>query len=419
MDEMSKAFRESAKAYAADWFERIRALSEDGPGVTRLGYGEKELAVVEALEAEGRRLGLEIAYDKAGNCWMTLPGRDRSLPVFVSGSHADSVIWGGNYDGLAGIMAPLSAVRWMAEKGIVPPRDFSVVVMRCEEQGCIGSTGFLGRVKPEDFDRTFKPGMPTLGEFMDARGVSREAVSNGKPFRPVSEIGAFVELHIEQGPVLETSTVERIGLVSGIVGILMHRTVTVRGVRAHAGAVPYAFRHDALKAATILVSRLEAAWEAMLRAGKELTYTVGVFNTPPKGAFNIIPGEVTFSVDIRSLDAEVRDAFGRLMVEEAAKIEKERGVKVEFDAPVILAPCFSDPGVFGRLEAAAKALDMPVRTMPSGAGHDAAVFGAGGVPVAMIFVANQHGSHTPEEAMELDDFVLGADLIRRIALDFE
>ena len=109
MDEMSKAFRESAKAYAADWFERVRALSEDGPGVTRLGYGEKELAVVEALEVEGRRLGLEIAYDKAGNCWMTLPGRDRSLPAFVSGSHADSVIWGGNYDGLAGIMAPLSA----------------------------------------------------------------------------------------------------------------------------------------------------------------------------------------------------------------------------------------------------------------------------------------------------------------------
>ena len=418
-NEASRAFQEGCRAYAGEWFERVRAMSEDGPGVTRLGYGEVELAVVNALEAEGRRLGLEVAYDKAGNCWMTLPGRDRTLPAFVSGSHADSVIWGGNYDGLAGILAPLSAVRWMVEQQVVSPRDFSVVVMRCEEQGCIGSTGWLGRVKPEDFDRRFKPGMPTLGEFMDARGVDRRAVSDGCPFRPLSAIGAFVELHIEQGPVLETSTVERIGLVSGIVGILMHRTVTVKGVRAHAGAVPYAFRHDALKAAAILVARLEAHWEALLREGKDLTYTVGVFNTPPKGAFNIIPGEVSFSVDIRSLDAGVRDAFGRIMKEEAEKIETERGVAVEFDAPVVLEPCLSNPDVFARLERAAAELGIPVRAMPSGAGHDAAVFGAAGIPVSMIFVANQHGSHTPEEAMELDDFVLGADLIRRTALDFE
>ena len=156
-NEASRAFREDCRAYAGEWFERVRSMSEDGPGVTRLGYGDVELAVVNALEAEGRRLGLEVAYDKAGNCWMTLPGRDRTLPAFVSGSHADSVIWGGNYDGLAGILAPLSAVRWMVEQEVVPPRDFSVVVMRCEEQGCIGSTGWLGRVKPEDFERRFKP----------------------------------------------------------------------------------------------------------------------------------------------------------------------------------------------------------------------------------------------------------------------
>ena len=418
-DQASFDFREEATAYAGGFFERIRAISKDGPGVTRLGYGEKEAAVVEEFEAEGRALGLECAYDRAGNLWMTLPGRDRTLPAVMSGSHADSVIWGGNYDGLAGILAPFCALRWMVKKNIVPPRDFTVIVMRCEEQGCIGATGFLGKLTPVDLERRFKPDMPTLGECMKARGIDGEALCCGTPDKPLSKIAAFVELHIEQGPVLENSAFERIGLVTGIVGIHMHRTIRVKGVRAHAGAVPYEFRHDALKAAALLIARMEAAWRVWLKKEKELVFTVGVMNTAPKAAFNIIPGDVTFSVDIRSLDVETRDGFANLLVEEAEKIENERGVTFEFDEPVVLAPCLSEEGVYGQLARAAEAVAVPVKPMPSGAGHDAAVLGCAGIPVGMLFVANQNGSHTPEEAMKLEDFVLGADIIRRWVLDFE
>ena len=419
MSKDSLSFRESCAAWAGGFFERIRILTADGPGVTRLGYGNEELEVVETCEAIGRELGLEIRYDRAGNLYMTLPGRDRTLPAVLSGSHADSVIMGGNYDGLAGIAAPLAAARWMVQKHVTPPRDFTVVVLRCEEQGCFGAMGFLGRVKPEDLNRRFTAQSPTLGELYASRGIDPAPLMSGVPAELLASIAAFIELHIEQGPVLDSSTFERVGLVSGIVGILMHRKITVKGARAHAGAVPRPFRHDPVKAASQWVSRLEDLWQATLESGQDMTYTVGMMNTPPKSAFNIIPNEVTLSVDIRAIDESLRDSFGAKMREAAEVIGKKFQVEFVFDDPVVIPAALSNPEVLGRLERAAKTLGVPARVMPSGAGHDAAVLASGGIPVAMIFVANQNGSHNPNEALDMKDFVLGADMIRRAVLDFE
>ena len=419
MSDDSLSFRESCAAWAGGFFERIRILTADGPGVTRLGYGDKELEVVEACEAIGRGLGLEVEKDRAGNVYMTVPGRDRSLPPVYSGSHADSVLMGGNYDGLAGIAAPLSVARWMVEKGVTPPRDFKVTVLRCEEQGCFGAVGFLGNVKHEDLERRFTPESPTLGELYAKRGIDPKPLMSGVPVRNPDDIAGFIELHIEQGPVLDASTFERIGLVEGIVGILMHRRIRVVGRRAHAGAVPRPYRQDPLKAAAQLIARLEDLWQSELEAGHEMTYTVGMLNTPPKAAFNIIPDEVTFSVDIRSTDEALRDRFGEKMREAADVLGRRFNVTFEFDDPVHIPAALSNPALMERLDRSARALGIPVRRMPSGAGHDAAVFGASGVPVAMIFVANQNGSHTPAEAMRMEDFVLGADMLRRTVLDFD
>ena len=417
MSKDSLSFRESCAAWSGGFFERIRILTADGAGVTRLGYGSKELEVVETCEAIGRELGLEVRYDRAGNLYMTLPGRDRTLPAIWSGSHADSVIMGGNYDGLAGIAAPLAAARWMVQKRITPPRDFTVVVLRCEEQGCFGANGFLGRVKPEDLDRRFTPQSPTLSELYQARGIDPTPLMSGVPAEPLERIAAFIELHIEQGPVLD-SAFERVGLVSGIVGILMHRKITIKGARAHAGAVPRPFRRDPVKAATQWVSRLEDLWQEILESGQEMTYTVGMINTPEKSAFNIIPNEVALSIDIRSTDEALRDTFGAKMREAATVIGKKFQVEFVFDEPVVMPAALANPEVMDRLAASAKTLGVPVRVMPSGAGHDAAVMASGGIPVAMIFVANQNGSHNPNEALKMNDFVLGADMIRRTVLDF-
>lgn len=160
-------FAQTGSSFMEKFFRDVRALSASPApreGVTRLGYSAQEDSVIDFIESVGKTLELETERDAAGNLWMTLPGEDRTLPAIVSGSHADSVLDGGNYDGLAGVAAALATVLAVRAKQKLLKRDFRVLVLRCEEQGLIGSTAMLGRMKPEDLKRTFVAGGQTLGE---------------------------------------------------------------------------------------------------------------------------------------------------------------------------------------------------------------------------------------------------------------
>ena len=410
--------------YAKAILDTVRRMSADTLGVTRQGYSELETDVLHYLQGLGRDLDLEIHSDDAGNVWMTLPGRDRSLPALVSGSHVDSVPQGGNYDGLAGVTAALTVAWWMRRHQFQPERDYTVLMMRCEEssffgKAYVGSLGMMGRLTTTDLLLRHRTQDITLGQSISSCGLDANALTTGKPVIDLEKFGSFIELHIEQGPTLTSNEKVRVGVVTGIRGNVRHKNVVCHGETAHSGAVNKEFRHDAVMATAALIHRLENAWQEWLDKGEDLVFTVGVIRTGATAAISVIPGEVSFTVDMRSLSADTCERFHTLMLEEAAKIEKERGVRFDFDKALYTAPGAVDQALSDRLCAAAEANHIPCMRLPSGAGHDAAVIGAAGVPVAMIFVANQNGSHNPHEEMQMKDFMTGVDLLWQTVRTFD
>lgn len=402
--------------FAKKIFDDIRAMSADVQGVTRQAFSAKETEVLDYLTKIGQSLQLEITPDQAGNVWMTLPGKDRSLPAFVAGSHVDSVPQGGNYDGLAGVTAALTVAWWMRQTGFQPVRDYTVLMMRGEEssffgKAYMGSLGMLGKLTAKDLALKIRDGSCTLAEAMQSCGIDTEAVSGGKPLVDIDRIAAFVELHIEQGPTLDAQKEARAGIVTGIRGNIRHKAVRILGEAAHSGATDKPYRHDALMAFTDWMQRVDRAWDRWLIQGEDLVFTVGVLKMASSAAISVIPGEVTFSVDIRSLSADTVKRFHDLMQKYGEEVASERGVKIEYDPALVTAPSGVDAALSDRLETSAKAEGIPCMRLASGAGHDSAVLGNNGIPVAMIFVANQQGSHNPHEAMKMEDFMQGTDIL--------
>lgn len=402
--------------FAKKIFDDIREMSRDVQGVTRQAFSAKETEVLNYLKAIGQGLQLEINEDRAGNVWMTLPGKNRTLPAFVAGSHVDSVPQGGNYDGLAGVTAALTVAWWMRETQFQPTRDYKVLMMRGEEssffgKAYMGSLGMLGKLTAKDLALKIRDGSCTLAQAMQSCGIDTEAVSSGKALVDTSRIAAFVELHIEQGPTLDAQKEARAGIVTGIRGNIRHKAVRIIGEAAHSGATDKPYRHDALMAFTDWIQRVDRAWDRWLVKGEDLVFTVGVLKMASSAAISVIPGEVTFSVDIRSLSADTAKRFHELMQKYGEEVAEERGVKIEYDAALLTAPSGVDAALSERLESSAKAEGIPCMRLASGAGHDSAVLGNNGIPVAMIFVANQLGSHNPHEAMKMEDFMQGTDIL--------
>ena len=398
---------------------RLSASPAPRTGVTRLGYSDEEEAVVQHLESLGRTLGLEVERDAAHNVWMTLPGSDRSLPAIVAGSHADSVLDGGNFDGLVGIAAALCPVVWAKENGITLKRDYRVLVIRCEEQGLIGTTAILGKLKPEDLTRRFTTDGPTLAERFAHRGIDPAPFMAGTPLFDPQKIAAFFEAHIEQSLKLDASPDRRVGLVTGIRGLRVHRRIRCTGETAHAGAVDFPFRHDAAAACARFVARLYERWQHYLALGHDLVVTTGCLATPDTAIFNKISGACDMSLDMRTLSETTFAAFSREIDETLAFLEKDMGVTFTVDPAIIVPPNHSDAALLAKLENAAQSLGIGIQKMASGAGHDAANFGAAGIPFAMLFIANQNGSHNPDEAMKTEDFLAAAAVLTKAVLSLD
>lgn len=414
----------TARRYASAIFDAVGRMTAYHRGVKRQGYSQTETDVLEYLASTGVSLGMEAEYDRAGNLWLTYPGRDRSLPAVVTGSHADSVPEGGNFDGLAGIVAGLVVAYSWHRRGYVPERDLRVLCLRCEEnaffgKAYVGSSGMLGLLTQDDLLLRHRTDDTTLGESISACGYDSQLLTCGTPLIDISKIAAFIELHIEQGPILDKEENTRTGIVTGIRGSVLHKHIICRGETAHGGAVDYEYRHDAYMASAILAAEMEKHWVEWLENGEDLVYTTGVAHTGENAAYSAIPGEFTFSVDIRSLSAETRDKFHALLVAEANRIGEERHVEFLIDAPVYMVPTPTTPEVRERLLRGAAEAGIPVRQLPSGAGHDAAVIASVGIPTGMIFVANQNGSHNPFEQMEMSDFLKGCAVLAQTIEDWD
>ena len=408
---------EAETTLAGQWFDHLRQHSKSRLGVTRASYGAGEQMAHDLMQGIGQTLGLEKRIDAAGNLYLTLPGQDRSLPAIMTGSHLDSVPEGGNYDGAAGVVAGMAMlVRWR-RAGRQPKQDITVMGVRAEELSWfpapyIGSRAAFGLLEPEALDSCRRPDTGrSLAEHMAEAGFEPDRIRAREPQLDPRNIRCFFELHIEQGPVLVQCALP-VGIVTGIRGNFRYRYCHVVGRYGHAGAEPREARQDAVMAGAEFVSRLEAAWLAHERAGKDLVCTVGRLHTDSEvHTMTKIPGELWFSMDIRSEDNEVLLTLDRELRALAREIGERRGVTIDLGDFTNARPGPIDKDHRARLERLAGALGIPSLSMASGAGHDCAVFGNKGIPAAMIFIRNQHGSHNPDEAMDLADFGLGLKLL--------
>ncbi|MBM7046566.1 hydantoinase/carbamoylase family amidase [Rhizobium lusitanum] len=409
---------EAGLAFAEPLFDVIGERSFDGIGFTRAAYGPGEQMAHNVVAQAGRDLGLRVELDAALNLSMTLAGKDGNKPPLMIGSHLDAVPQGGNFDGLAGVLAGLATVAAIHKSGRTLQRDLVVLAIRAEESAWfgaqhIGSRALLGTLPTSVLQtaRRVDTGR-RLAEHMHEAGVDIDRLKLGLPLKDPSSIGGYIELHIEQGPILVDQGLS-IGVVQAIRGNRRCRHAVCRGTYGHSGTVPRIARHDAVFAVAELVSSMDESWRMIEEEEKgDLVLTFGQFFTDP-GSHSVttVPGQVTFSFDARSHSAITLQRVERELIETADRIAARRGVTFEFapltgDEPVAMDTQFHETLLRG-----AEHLGLSAISLMSGAGHDAGDFASAGVPSAMIFVRNDKGSHNPEEAMEMSDLAEAVRLL--------
>ena len=397
-------------------FEEIAARTPDTEGVSRPAFSRIETETLRFLENYARGHGLEVWYDAGQNANFSLPDDRDADSYVVVGSHVDSVPQGGNFDGLAGVVAGLVCLLRARRDGQRFARPVHALAMRGEESAwfgpCyIGSKALMGSLAASEIKALHKQDGRALGDHMADVGIPMDTVVKGTPLAEASRISTYLELHIEQGPLLIGKNIPA-ATVSGIRGNIRHREIRCIGEAGHSGAVPRAYRRDPVLAMADLLVRLDESWSTILNKGGDLVITSGVVSTDPsKHALSRIPDSVSFSLDIRSQSDKTLDEMRELLTSEMRQVEKDRKVRFEMDEEMRVEPALCDTTVVEGLMNAMGRVGQEPFVMPSGGGHDAAVFAAAGVPVGMVFVRNRNGSHNPQEAMELNDFGAAIDIL--------
>jgi allantoate deiminase len=388
---------------AAELDELLRDLVpiglDEDEATTRLAWTREDEEAAGWFARRAGAIGRRLARDGAGNLWAC---PDAPPPWWALGSHLDSVARGGRFDGALGVLAALETVRSLKREGGTLRRPLWLVSFNDEEgsrfqTGMLGSRAFVGDVD--------------LGDWR-GRGVADAMEEAGFEFarlpeaRAVEGVGAYLELHIEQGPVLEQEGVD-LGIVTGIAGLLGFR-VRLTGEANHAGTTPMAARRDALAGA----ARVVLALREEARARGDVTANVGVLTIQP-GGFNVIPGVAEFTIDVRAGEAEAFARVGRFVRDTLERVAAEEQLGLEVSETHRKPPTSLDPELQDILARSAAEEGASVRRMPSGAGHDAMVL-AKHMPAAMLFVPSRAGiSHSPEEFTPPEQCELGARVLAR------
>ena len=379
-----------------------------GGGVSRVAFSAADIAGREYIKGLMREAGLEVRVDAAGNIIGRREGTDPALPVIMTGSHADSVPQGGNYDGDVGVIGAIEVAELLRKNRIATRHAFEFVVFTDEEGGVVGSQAMAGGAGPGTLAVVSHSGL-TIRDGI--RAVGGDPVQIALAARAPGSVAAFVELHIEQGAILDESGID-IGVVEGIVGIRWW-DVAVEGIANHAGTTPMDRRHDALVSAAELVLAVNRI--ASNATGTQVA-TVGRIRAEP-GAPNVIPGRVGMSLEIRDLASEKMESVFQAISAEAKRIADARATPIKFsEVDVALLPAPTDERLRRMIESSADSLRLSHRRMPSGAGHDAQDM-ARIAPMAMIFVPSKGGiSHAPEEFTSAEDMANGVDVLLRTLL---
>jgi N-carbamoyl-L-amino-acid hydrolase len=381
----------------------------EGGGVCRLALTDADRQGRDLVVQWMRELGLAVTVDGIGNVVGLRAGRKAGPPV-MTGSHIDTVRTGGRYDGNLGVLAGLEVVAALNDAGVVTERPIAVAFFTNEEGArfapdMMGSLVFQGDLALEDALATVGIDGTTVRENLARIGYAGTApVGN-------NEVHAFVELHVEQGPVLEHEDYT-IGAVTGVQGIHWIE-FTVRGVSNHAGTTPMALRHDA----GIVAARIACfARDLTVELGASQLATVGQVNLFPN-LINVIPNRATFTLDLRNTDgAALQEAIARCM-KYAAQVAADEGVELSHRVLADFAPVAFDEAIVGRVEDIARSRGHRVRRLPSGAGHDAQML-ARMCPTGMVFVPSVGGlSHNVAEFTHDQDIEAGAGVLLELMLE--
>ncbi|BBM63957.1 Zn-dependent hydrolase [Vibrio alfacsensis] len=385
----------------------------DGQGMTRLLYTSEWLSAQKKLLEIFEKNGLQVYSDDIGNAYGRLEGTEFPNEVILSGSHIDTVVNGGNLDGQYGIEAAFIAINYLKNKHGSPRRTLEVISL-VEEEGSRfpyvfwGSKNIVGLAKNEDvMDLVDKQGV----RFVDAmRGCGFDFASK-KTVR--KDIKAFIELHIEQGKVLETEG-KQLGVVTGIVGQRRY-DITLKGEANHAGTTPMGYRKDTVYAFSKICS--QSIEKAQLH-GDPLVLTFGKVEPKPN-TVNVVPGEILFTMDCRHTDKEQLVNFSDEIVGDIKRIAEEMGMECDIDLWMDESPVPMDSSLIDLIDTTCAQNGANYRVMHSGAGHDAQIF-APVVPTGMIFVPSIGGiSHNPAEKTDLDELCAGvkalADVLYELA----
>ena len=407
-------FQSSAHRIQKDMEALAQFTATPGLGVTRFSFTDEDRQAREYIKARMLESHLTVTEDAAGTIIGHRPGQEKDAPVVMLGSHFDSVKNGGAFDGTAGVVAGLEIARILDENKISTRYPVEIIAMIEEEgsrfgSGLFGSRAMAGKISENEL-KTFKDDAGiSIAEAMKSVGLDSDKISAAA--RTPEKLKAFLELHIEQGPVLEKTGVN-VGVVETIVGIEQWEVV-VQGRSDHAGTTPMDMRADALVAATDIVKTVR---QLALKSGSGTVATVGKMQVFP-GAGNIVPGMVVFTVDIRSSDAEKICHISEELKNAAAALPLEYpGIVSQVIPKLSIAPIQLSAPILRMMEAEARTCGISTKRMLSGAGHDAMVM-AGLTEVGLIFVPSRNGrSHSPEEWTDYVQLKHGVDLLMRVAL---
>lgn len=355
-----------------------------------------------------KKAGLDVRVDFAGNIIGTRKGKSPSLKPIAFGSHLDMVPDGGNYDGCVGAIGALEIIDVLNENKLVTNHPLEVIIFSNEEGGTIGSMAMAGHISTSGLQQRSQMGI-SMAEGIKRLGGNADSIAHA--VRKKGDLAAFMELHIEQGGILDKEKIQ-IGVVEGIVGIV-HWDVTVEGFANHAGTTPMGMRKDALLAASRLVVAVNEVVNSV--PGNQVG-TIGKIEAAP-GAFNVVPGKVSMGLELRDLSSQKIEQLFMAIEKRAAEIAAASGTAIRFERKANeVKPALTDRKMQAKIETAAKGLGFSFKKMQSGAGHDAQEISTI-APVGMIFIPSVNGiSHSPKEFSTPGDMANGVKVLLQVIL---
>lgn len=394
--------------------EKLASISSSSDELTRLAFTPEDEKAHDVIIELCRQYNLSIRQDAIGNLFIRKAGKEDHLPAVAFGSHIDTVVNAGKFDGPLGVIGGLEILLQLCEQNIQTRYPLELIIFTCEESSrfnfaTLGSKVMCGLANQEKLSQLRDKQDNTLAEAMTKLGMDFNLIHQAK--RDGKDFKCFFELHIEQGPRLENEN-KTIGVVTGIAAPI-RGIVRINGQADHSGATAMHYRHDALLGGAELSLAIE---QAAIKAKHSTVATVGNLSAKP-GVMNVVPGYCELLVDIRGTNTEARDSVLAVLQSEIEKVAEKRGLSIEFqliskDNPVVLPQ-----EMIEQIENATKSLGYSYEIMPSGAGHDA-MHMATLCPTGMIFVPSHLGiSHNPLEFTEWKDIEAGINVLQKVVLE--